>query len=66
MKDTSIPLIIKVVAELVLPSFYEEKNYWKVGLKLNFVKKWAQNRPKADKEGFYFLNLLKNDPKIGQ
>ena len=24
----------------------------------NFVEKWAPNRPKADKRGFYILNLI--------
>jgi hypothetical protein len=25
----------------------------------------SPNRPKADKKGFYVLNLLKNEPEIG-
>jgi hypothetical protein len=33
----------------------------------NFIEKWASNRPKADKRGFYvnYLILLKNEPQIG-
>ena len=34
----------------------------------NFVKKFAPNRPKADKRGFYvlYIILLKREPQIGR